>query len=176
MQHLITLLLCFCFFLTPLAAQQAVDRPAELPPGSVRVGKQAKTDDGPTRLLTAVYSTIRYPKVSREAGLMGGVAIQLHVDEHGQLTVSDAQFHTLEETISIYGELPTDQLIQVIGYSSSGTVPALTRSAKRRTRAETALVKEVVRTFEHLPAFNPAVHDGQAVASELLYVVSFMLE
>ena len=161
----------------PTNGQDSINRPAELPPGSVRIPKEVKVDDADARLLTAVYSTIGYPRIAREAGVMGAVSVHLHIDSLGELTVRRAEFYTPEEASPRLSRLRSEQVIGVVAYSiPKGPVPALTKSLKRRARAQAALVDEVTRTFLTLPQFAPAVRDGRAVPSDVLYVITFKLE
>ena len=170
--------LLFSLFAIPIFTygQMPPDRPAELPAGSVKIDVE-HPDDPNNRLLTAFYSSISYPRIARENGIVGGVIIVLSIDTLGQVTVKEAEFRS-PDTLSAHPvRIPKRDVLRVVGYQiPAGNIKPPTKNTKRRIKAETALVAEVKRTFTHLPQFSPAIQDGRPVPSAMVKLVLFSLE
>ena len=160
-----------------LSAQDSTTVAAYLPSGSVRIEKQYP--DNPTvRFLTVFYQTIRYPESARTNGITGAVLVTFTIDTVGQLSVEDTQFLGLKDPNRPPPGVDSERVLTITAMSTSGSgrSPSPTTNRKRLLRGQADLEKEVARTLEEFPLFEPARRDGQKVPDTQRRLVFFNME
>ena len=160
-----------------VSAQDSTTVAAYLPSGSVRLNKQSP-DNATVRFLTAFYQSIRYPETARTNGITGAVLVTFTIDTVGQLSVADTEFLGLQDPNRPPPGIDAESVLTItaVGTNGSGRSPGPTTNRNRLRRGQADLEKEVARTLEEFPRFEPARRDGQKVPDTQTKLVFFKME
>lgn len=145
------------------------DCSAELSSGDI----EEAINCGNTKLLTDIYTNIKYPAVARESGAEGMVVLSFIVPASGGKATNIEVMRSASRGLKASkSEITGDKTVQVVG--SDSEAPLLT--ANEQT-AYDALDAAALETAMNLPQdWTPGQHDGKAVAVRFNLPIKFKLK